>query len=164
LSASSGRTVREHTADSPQGSGGLSENDSQPSSIAAKITDRSWRHLGPSTTNSPHADCPRILGRPSAKPPATENSWKIGSKERRSRTSEEHEEHQLSCLHVDCPWPIGGPSARHEQSSPSLKPREPNHLPVHGSPKWLKLLRKDLGRCEASLGDAMSQNLCPQTN
>jgi hypothetical protein len=145
LSASSGQTVRVALADLPRGRGEMSEKDSRTSSTAPTITNCLWRYLGPSATNTPHADCPRTPGGPSTKYPATEDGWKTRSKERRSRTSDEHEEHQASRLHADRPQPIGGLSARHEQSSPSSKPRSQPLLPIHGSPKWVDLLRKDLG-------------------
>jgi hypothetical protein len=132
-------------ADRPRGSGGLFEKDSRTSSTAPTITDHPLRHLRPSTTNTPHVNCPRTPGGQSAKLPATEDGWKTGSKERCSRTSDEHEEHQASRLHAERPRPIGGLSARHEQSIPNSKPRSQPLLPIHGSPKWLELLRKDLG-------------------
>jgi hypothetical protein len=141
----SGRTVREPTTDHPRDSGGLSEKDLQTSSTAPTITDRPWRHLGPSATNTLLADCPRNPGGSSAKPPATEEGWKNGSKGRRSRTSDEHEEHRASRLHTDRLQPIGRLSTRHEQSSPNSKPRSQPLLPIQGSPKRLELLRKDLG-------------------
>jgi hypothetical protein len=141
---SSGRTVREPTVDLPHGTSGLSEKYSQTSNTAPTITDPPWRHLGPSVTNTLPADCPRTTDGPSAKLLATEDSWENGSKERNARTSDEHEEHRASRLHADRPWPTGGLPARHEQSSPSSKPRAQPHLPVHGSPKRLELLRKHL--------------------
>jgi hypothetical protein len=145
LSASSGRTVREPTADRLRGRGGLSENDLQTSSTAPTITDRPWRHLGPSVNNTLHGDCPRTPGGPSVKPPAAEDDWKIGSKGRRSRTNDEHEEHPANWLHVDRSRPTGGLSVRHEQSSPNFKPRNQPLVSIHGSPKRIELLRKDLG-------------------
>jgi hypothetical protein len=140
------RTVREPTADRPRGSGGPSENDSQTSNTALTITDLPWRHLGPSAINTLVADCPRTPCGPSAKPPATEDGWKSGSKGRHSRTSDEHEEHQSSCLHADRPRPIGGLSTRHKQNSPNSKSRGQPLLPVHGSPKRPELSRKYLGK------------------
>jgi hypothetical protein len=138
LSAWPRRTVCEAAAD------GLKKY-SQTSNTAQTITDCPWRHLGPSATNTPHADCPRILGGPSAKLSTTEDGWKIGSKGRRSRTSDEHEEHQASRLHVDHPRPTCGLSATCGQSSPSPKPRSQPFLPIHGSPKRFELLRKYFG-------------------
>jgi hypothetical protein len=145
LSASSGRTVCVTTADRPRGSGRLSEKESQTSSTTPTIMDRPWRHLGPSATNTLHANCPQTPGGSSAKPSATGDGWRIGSKGRRSRTNDEHEEHQASRLHADCPRPTGGLSTMHEQNSPNFKPRSQPLLPIHGSPKWLELLRKYLG-------------------
>jgi hypothetical protein len=135
LSASTGQSVCKAWVDCPRGCGGLCENNPRTSSTAPSITDRPCRHLGPSATNTLHADCPRTPDGPSAKPPATEDGRKIGSKERCLRTSDTHEGHQSSSLHADCPRPIGGLSAKHELL-----------LPVHGSPKWLEHLRKDLGK------------------
>jgi hypothetical protein len=61
---------------------------------------------------------------------------------------------------VDCP-----PGAnRRGNSNPRANSQAPGHLSFHGSPRRLKLLRKGLGRCEASLGDAIPQNLGPQLN
>jgi hypothetical protein len=106
---------------------------------------RPWRHHGPSATNTPHMDCPRTPGGPSAKHPATEDGWKTGSKGRRSRTSDKHEEHPASRLHVDRLRPTGGLPARNKQNNPNFKSRSQPLLPIHGSPKRLELLRKDLG-------------------
>jgi hypothetical protein len=144
LSSSSGQTVRVASTDRPRDSGGLSEKDSRTSSTAPSITDHPWRHLGPSATNTPHADCPRTSGGPSSKLPIIEDGWKTGLKGRRSRTSDEHQEHQLSQLHADRPRPTCGLSARCGQSSLSPKPRSQTPLSIHGSPKQLELLKKDL--------------------
>jgi hypothetical protein len=145
LSASSGWTVCVASADRLQDSDRMSEKDSRTYSTAPSITDRLWKHLGPSATNTPHADCPQTPGGPSAKLPAIEDGWKTGSKGRRSRTRDKHEEHQLSQLHVDHPRPTCGLSTTCEQKSPSTKPRSQTPLSIHGSPKRLELLRKYLG-------------------
>jgi hypothetical protein len=68
-----------------------------------------------------------------------------GSKQSKTRTHEEHEEHLDEQLLADSPPASCGWSARHGNSSPGLKLKEPKHLSVHGSPKRLELLRKDLG-------------------
>jgi hypothetical protein len=65
---------------------------------------------------------------------------------------------------TDCPCLPGGLSSRCGQSCSSPKMRSQPLLSIHGSPKWLELLRIDLGRCEVSVGDAMPQNFSPQTN
>jgi hypothetical protein len=145
LCASSWQTVRVASTDCPRGSGELSEKDLRTSSTAPTIMDHPWRHLGPSATNTPHADCPRTTGGPSAKLPATKDGWKTGSKGGRSRPSDEHKEHQASWLHADRLRPTYGLSAKCGQSSPSPKLRSQPLLPIHDSPKRLQLLRKDLG-------------------
>jgi hypothetical protein len=46
---------------------------------------------------------------------------------------------------ADCLLLPGGLSARCRRSSLSLKTRSQPLISIHGSPKWLELLRKDLG-------------------
>jgi hypothetical protein len=141
-----GRTVCVVRADGPRVTDGQFEKESRPSSSAPRITDSLRPILGRSASNRCCADGLQCLGRRSAKLHPTENSWPNGSKRRRSRTRDEHEEH-LDELHLaDGPPATRGRSARHRNSSPSLKSKSPNHLSIHGSPKRLKLLRKDLGK------------------
>jgi hypothetical protein len=133
-----GRTVRGSRTNGPK-------KENQTSNSAPQITDGPRLVLRRSMSNWCRADDPRRPGRLSAKLLPARNCWWNGSKWKNSRTREEHEEH-LDELHLaDSPPATRGQSARHGYSSPSLKPQEPNHLPVHGSPKRLKLLRKDLG-------------------
>jgi hypothetical protein len=77
-----------------------------------------------------------------AKHPPLKSNWPTGSKPTRN----EHEEHLDKLLHADSPRAPHGRSARHGNSSPNLKPKPPKLLLVHGSPKRLELLRKDLGK------------------
>jgi hypothetical protein len=82
----------------------------------------------------------------SAKHPPVKSNWRTRSKPKCSRTRDEHEEHLDELLHADSPRAPHGRSARHGNNSPNLKPKPPKLLLVHGSPKRLKLLRKDLGK------------------
>jgi hypothetical protein len=66
--------------------------------------------------------------------------------------SQELDEHATNTNHADSLRPTGGQSARHEQNSPSFKPRSQPLLPIHGSPKRLELLRKDLGEMSSIAG------------
>jgi hypothetical protein len=137
-----GRTVRVVQADGLRVTDGRSENESRTSSSAPQIRDGSRPVQGRSASNRCRADGPRRPGGHSAKLLLAKNSWQNGSKQKCSRTREEH----LDELHLaDSSPATRGRSARHGNNSPSLKPREPNHLSVHGSPKRLELLRKDLG-------------------
>jgi hypothetical protein len=141
-----GRTVRMVRADGPRVTDGQSEKESRPSSSAPRIMDSPRPVLGRSASNRCLADSLRRPGGRSAKLLSAKNSWPNGSKRRRSRTRDEHEEHLDEHHLADGPPATRGPSARHGNSSPSLKPKTLNHLSVHGSPKRLKLLRKDLGK------------------
>jgi hypothetical protein len=141
-----GRTVRGHRADGPLPTGEQSVNCNRTTSCAPRNADGPYPTRGLSESNSCRADGTRPPCGRSTKHLTTRNSWRNGSKRERSRTSEEHEEH-LDELHLaDGPPATRGRSARHGNSSPSLKQEEPNHLPVHGSLKRLKLSRKDLGK------------------
>jgi hypothetical protein len=98
-----------------------------------------------STTDGPsRADYPATPGRWSGQLLPNENHRLDGSKRSKTRTCEEHEEHPDELRLADSPPATRGRSARHRNSSPSLKLQEPNHLSVHGSPKRIELLRKDL--------------------
>jgi hypothetical protein len=101
---------------------------------------------GWSTSNSCRADSLRRPGGRSAKYPPVKSNWPTGSKPKRSRTRDEHEEHPNELLHVDSSRAPRRLSARHGNSSPNLKSKPPKLLLFHGSPKPLKLLRKDLGK------------------
>jgi hypothetical protein len=78
--------------------------------------------------------------------------------------AQEHDKHEMNTLTRGPSSPLGGPSvpfADHELNHE----REVNTpTSFHGSPKHLHSLRQDFGRCEASLGDAIPENLVPQTN
>jgi hypothetical protein len=162
-SARQGLTVRGHRADGLRPSSGQSVKHTSTTRHTPRNADRPYLTRGLSESNSCRVDGPWPPGGQSAKPLQARNSWPNGSKIERSRTSEEHEEH-LDELHLaDGPPATRERSARNGNSSPSLKPKEPNYLPVHGSPKRQKLLFI-WGRSEASLGDAMPQNLDPQMN
>jgi hypothetical protein len=139
-----GRTVCGHRADGPQPTGGRSVNPNRTSRQVPKHTDGPYLVHGRSAINWCRADGTRRPGGRSAKHLPAKNSWPTRSKHRRSRTCDEHEEHLDELLHTDSPLATRGRSARHGNSSPSLKPKTPKHLSVHGSPKWLELLRKGL--------------------
>jgi hypothetical protein len=94
------RTVRGHLVDcprSPRGRsatyGGLSVKHEQNDPTRPCHADGLYHVLGRSASNSCHADSPRRPGGRSAKHLPTKNRWPTGSKQRRSRTREEHEEH-----------------------------------------------------------------------
>jgi hypothetical protein len=98
------------------------------------------------TVRTLHADCPRATRAVRTVRDLRADGPPNGSKREHSRASEKHEEH-LDEIHLaDSPPATRGQSAWHGNSNPSLKSKEPNHLPVHGSPKRLKLLTKDLGK------------------
>jgi hypothetical protein len=141
-----GRTVRDHWADGPQPTGGRSVNHNRTSRQAPKHADGLYLVHGRSASNWCRADGPRRPGGQSAKHLPAKNSWPTGLKQRRSRTHNELEEHLDELHHADSPPATRERSARHENSSPSLKPKTPKHLSVHGSPKRLELLRKGLGK------------------
>jgi hypothetical protein len=133
-----GWTVRGHGAVGPRPSSGQSVKHNRTTRRAPRNADGPYPTRGLSKSNSCRADGPR------PKPLPAKNSWLNGSKRERSRTSKKHEEH-LDELHLaDGTAATRGRSARHGNSSPSLKPKEPNYLLIHGSPKRMKLLRKDL--------------------
>jgi hypothetical protein len=134
LSAGTMRTIRELAADCPK------------MVPEPPVAHREKRTVRPLPADHPRrADRPSSPRGPSAKPRATKNTGQNGSKWKRSRTHDKHEEHQADRLHVDYPRPPSGLSATREQNSPNLKPQARAHLSIHGSPKRLELLRKDLG-------------------
>jgi hypothetical protein len=141
-----GRTVRGHRADGPLPTGGRSVNHNRMTKQAHWITDGPYPILGRSASNWCRADSPRRPGGRSAKHLPAKNSWLAGSKQKRSRMRDEHEEHLDELHHADSPPATRGRPSRHGNSSSSLKLKTPKHLSVHGSPKRLKLLRKDLGK------------------
>jgi hypothetical protein len=59
--------------------------------------------------------------------------------------SQELDEHTTNTERADSPRATGGQSVGLEQNSPSSKTRSQPLLPIHGSPKQLELLGKDLG-------------------
>jgi hypothetical protein len=147
------RTVRSLGADGPRSPcgrsathGGLSVKHEQKTQPAPRHADDPYHVLGRSASYSCRADSPRRPGGRPAKHPPVKRNWPTGSKSKRSRTRDEHEKHLDELLHADSPRAPCGRSARHGNSSPNLKPKPPKLLLVHGSPKRLKLLRKDLGK------------------
>jgi hypothetical protein len=146
------RTVRDPGADHPLPTGGWSINRNRTTRRAPNHADGPYLVLGPRATRAVRtvrdrwANGPRPLRGRSDKPLPARTRRSNESKRRRSRTRDEHEEPEAKKLCADCPRPIGGLSARPEQSSSSSKPRAQPLLPVHGSPKRLVLLRKGLGK------------------
>jgi hypothetical protein len=154
------RTVRDPGADGPLPTGGRSVNRNRTTRRAPNRADGPYLVLGRSASNScradgprplggwsgPQADGPRPLRRRSDKPLPARTRRPNESKRRHSRTRDELEEPLDNRLCADYPQPIGRLSARPEQSSSSSKPQARPLLPVHGSPKRLELLRKDLGK------------------
>jgi hypothetical protein len=102
------RTVRGPRADGPchMAEGPLNANrTTQP---APPHADGPYHVLERSASNSCRADCLRRPGGLSAKPLSTKSYWPTGSKRRRSRTHEEHEEH----LGQNAPRGLSAPSSR----------------------------------------------------
>jgi hypothetical protein len=151
--AVTGRTVRYPRANGPLNATERSDehpnartvytwSSDSPRATRAAQTVRGLRADGPAHTRvvcDPYADCPT-------------NPFQLETNDQTNQ-NEDAQEHATNTknprtrkLHADCPWPIGGLSARLEQSSPSSKPRAQPLLPVHGSPKQLELLRKDLAK------------------
>jgi hypothetical protein len=89
---SAGRTVREPGADGPLPTGGRSANRNRMTKRALQHADGPCLVHGQSASNWCCADGPRRPGRRSAKLQPAKNSWPNGSKRRRSRTHDEHEE------------------------------------------------------------------------
>jgi hypothetical protein len=136
--------VHKDRAESSRPSGGQSIKRNRTTRSAPRNADSPYPTRGLSESNLCRADGLRPPGGRSAKPLPDRNSWPNGLKRERSRTSEEHEEHLDEFHLVDGPPATHGRSARHGNSIPSLKPKGPNYLPIYGSPKRLKLLKKDL--------------------
>jgi hypothetical protein len=86
--------------------------------------------LGRSASNSCRADGPRRLGGRSAKPLPAKNSWPNGSKRKRSRTRDEHEEQLAELFLADSPHGDRGRSARHADRKPSLASWRSNLPPL----------------------------------
>jgi hypothetical protein len=141
-----GWTVCGHRADGPQPTGGRSVNTNRTSRQAPKHADGPYLVHGRFASNWCRADGPRRPDGRSAKHLPAKNSWPTRLKQRRSRTRDELEEQLDELHHTDSPPATRGRSARHGNSSPSLKMKTPMHLSVHESPKQLELLRKGLGK------------------
>jgi hypothetical protein len=88
-----GRTVRGYHADGPRPTADSPLNTNRTTQPAPRRADGPYHVLGRSASNSCCADSPRRPGGRSAKQLPTKNRWPTGSKRRRSRTREEHEEH-----------------------------------------------------------------------
>jgi hypothetical protein len=140
-----GWTVRGRRADGPRPTTDCPLNTNKMTQPAPRHADGPYHILGRSASNSCRADSPRRLGGRSAKHPPVKSNWPTGSKPKRSRTRDEHEQHLDEQLHADSPQAPRGRSSRHGNSSLNLKHQPPKLLLVHLSPKRLKLLRKDLG-------------------
>jgi hypothetical protein len=138
--------VRGHRPDGPLPTGRRSVNHNRTTKQAHRNADYPYLILGRSASNLCRTDSSRRPGGRSAKHLPAKNSWPTGSKRKRSRMRDKHEEHLDELHHADSLLATRGRSSRHGNSSPSLKPKRPKHLSVHGSPKRLKLLWKDLGK------------------
>jgi hypothetical protein len=124
------RTVRKHRVDRPKMPPKLPILQLKKRTVCALRGDRLRREDRP---HSPHE--------PSDKPRITKSTGQNGSKRSDTRTHEEHNEHLVSQLFVDRPRGPGGLSATCGQSSLNSKMNTQLHPSVHGSPKWLELLR-----------------------
>jgi hypothetical protein len=102
------RTVRGHRADGSRHTADGPLNTNFTTQPAPPHADGPYHVLGRSASNSCHADCLRRPGELSAKPLSTKSHWPTGSKRRRSRTREEHEEH----LGQKSPHGLSAPSSR----------------------------------------------------
>jgi hypothetical protein len=92
------RTVRDPGVDGPRLPGGRSVKHNRMTRRALKHADGPYLIHGRSVSNWCCADGPRRPGGRSAKYLSAKNSWPTGSKRKRSRMRDEHEEH-LDELH-----------------------------------------------------------------
>jgi hypothetical protein len=163
-SAALGWTVRGHRADGPRPTADCPLNTNRTTQPAPRHADGPYHVLGRFVSNLFRADSTRRPGRRSAKHPPVKSNWPTGSKPKRSRTRNEHEEHLDELLHADSPRAPRGRSARHGNSSPNLKLKPPKLLLVHGFSKRLKLLRKELGKMRSVLRGCYAPKLGSSNN
>jgi hypothetical protein len=109
----------------------------------------------PRGRSGPHANNLTPQDRRSNKLPTTKPQHLGRSTRELARTGRTRDKHELS----DGPRATGAQSVGPELNSPSTETRRRPSLSLHGSPKRLELLRKDLGSCKVSIGEAMPQNL-----
>jgi hypothetical protein len=140
------RTVRGHCTDGPRPTADCPLNTNRTTQPTPRHADGPYHVFGRSASNSCRADSPQRPGGWSAEHPPVKSNWPTGSKPKRPRTRDKHEEHLDELLHTDSPRAPRGRSTRHGNSSPNLKPKPPKLLLIHESLKRLKLLRKDLGK------------------
>jgi hypothetical protein len=135
-----GRTVCGDRADRPQAQGGPSEKATRTSSTAPRITDCPRPTRGPSARTRPSSLTSRTIRQTSSNQMYQTKRIKTCTRKNTRRTR-----HQICLLLADCPCALGELSTRHENTSPNSKMRGQPLLSIHGSPKRLELLRKDLG-------------------
>jgi hypothetical protein len=143
-----GRTVHVVQADGPRVTDGQSEKESRPSSSAPQITNSLCPVLGRSTSNRYRADGLRRPGGRSVKllPPETAGQMDRNEDAQEHATNTKNPKPISSTRTVcaneaDCP-----PGANsHGKNRPRARTWAPYLLSFHGSPKRLKVLRKDLG-------------------
>jgi hypothetical protein len=137
-----GKTVRVEEADCPWGKadhqqahGGPSENATQTSSTAPRKMDRLWPTRGPFEGNSYCADvCDKQEDY--LQTPCNQNQLprRIKRRMRKNKQRTKWTQGLADCPHLPC-----------GQRCSSSKTRSQPLLSIHGSLKWLELLRKDLG-------------------
>jgi hypothetical protein len=144
-----GRTVRVVQVDGPRVTDRQSEKDSRPPNSAPRITTaRALSSDGPRATGAMRTVCDiQAEGSPNSSRPKgvgqtnrNENAQEHGTNTKNPRPI--GSTRTVRAYQADCP-----PGAnRRGCSRPRAKTRAPYHLSFHGSPKRLKLLRKDLGK------------------
>jgi hypothetical protein len=138
-----GRTVRVVRADGPRVTNGRSEKGSRPSSSTPRIMDglcpvlrRSASNRDVQADNPPNYNWPETPGQTDRNEDAQEHVMNTKHPKPTGSTR------TIRAYQADCP-----PGAnRRGNSRPRARTRAPYHLSFHGSPKRLKLLRKDLGK------------------
>jgi hypothetical protein len=145
-----GRTVRGALADSPRGAGSRSKNETRTTSAAPRNTDGQYPTRGRSECNLCHMDGLRPPGGRSA----NYLQWNSTSPTDRTTYTQEQETNWMNTR-------PHGLSARCGQSCSSPKTRSQPLLSIHGSPKWLELLRKDLGEMWSIPGGCYAPKLEP---
>jgi hypothetical protein len=146
-SASTRRMVRDPRADSPKNATEPPVSHLEKRTVRALSPDGLRATAATRTVCGLQADspaCTRTVRYPYADGPTNHLHQNYDTPKDLHANSQELDEHGKNMDRTDSPQPTGGRSARHEQNSPSFKPRSQPFLPIPRSPKWLELLRKNL--------------------
>jgi hypothetical protein len=132
------RTVRKAGADSPRGGGGQSTRSRRTVWKSQQNHQCCTLKNGRSTSNSCRADGPRCPSGRFAKPLPAKYYWPNGSKRKRSRTRDEHEERPAEpCLVTVCTMTADSPpSTQTAKRARALEGQ--HHLPFAWSPESTK--------------------------